>query len=85
MLSGFQTADIQAKFSHLSNQDSNIYMPYICLQAIFKKGTAFIWKTHVGMLFLIREKEILGWWGFMPEFFFPVFNYIPPFYQIRLM
>lgn len=56
MLSGLQTTDIQAKFPHLSNQDSNNYIPYICLQAICKKGTAFIWKTHVGMLFLIMEK-----------------------------
>lgn len=85
MLSGFQTTDIQTKFSHLSNQDSNNNMPYICLQAIYKKGTAFIWKTHVSMLLLIREKEILRWWGFMPGFFFLVFNYIPPIYQIRLM
>lgn len=57
MLSGFQTTDIQTKFSHLSNQDSNNNMPYICLQAICKMGTAYIWKTHAVMLLLIREKK----------------------------
>lgn len=54
MLSGFQTTDIETKFSHLSNQDSNNNMSYICLQVVCKIETAYIWKTHVGMLLLIR-------------------------------
>lgn len=71
-------------FPLMNNQDSNITMPYIYNNMLYKMETACIWNPHASVL-LFTKKKMVGQWGFMPEFFFFTLHCTSPAYQIRFM